>query len=202
MKHASQLQRAVLGLGLALLAASAAQAQGYVGGGVGPTRINIDCAGFDSCDKTGTGGKLYGGYLFAPQFGVELGYFNWGKAKARGTFEVVDGETEPITVTGTGEVKGDGIGVGVAYIASFTPQWSGVARLGVARNKGKTTLRVSGQSESDSFNSTEAYFGFGAGYNVTSNLTVTGEADFSRLKYAEGEKASVRLFTVGLRYKF
>lgn len=197
MNHASRMHRAVLGLGLALLAASAAQAQGYVGGGVGPSRINIDCSGFDSCDKTGSGGKLYGGYLFAPQFGVELGYFNWGKAKARGTFDV-----EGAPVAASAEVKGDGIGVGVAYIASFTPQWSGVARLGAARNKGKSSVSALGVSASESFRSTEAYFGFGAGYNVTPNLTVTGEMDFSRLKYAEDEKASVRLFTVGLRYKF
>lgn len=198
---ARRLRSATAGLGMALLAASAAQAQGYVGGGVGPSRINIDCAGADSCDKTDTGGKLYGGWLMTAQIGVELGYFNWGKAKASGSIEV-DGEGGPTTIDGRAQVKGTGIGVGVAYIASFTPQWSGVARLGVARNKGKSSVSALGISDSESFNSTEAYFGFGAGYNFTPSLTLTGELDFSRLKYTSEDKASVRLLTVGLRYKF
>jgi OOP family OmpA-OmpF porin len=187
--HASAL---VLALG-ALAASGGAQAQGYVGGGIGPSRIGIDCSGFDSCDKTSTGGKLYGGYLFAPQLGVELNYFDWGKATVKG---MVD------DVPASGDVKGEGLGIGVAYIAAITPAWNGVARVGVARNRGKSTVRSLGASASETFRSTEAYLGFGVGYNVMPNLAVTGDVDFSRLKYGSNDKANVRMFTLGVRYTF
>lgn len=189
MKHATRMHTAALALGLSVLAAPAAHAQGYIGGGVGPSRINIDCGGLSSCDKTGVGGKLYGGYLFAPQFGAELAYFDWGKAKA-----TLGG--------GNGEVKGDGLGIGVAYIAPFTTDWNGVARIGLARNRGKSTVSALGVSASETFRSSEAYFGLGVGYNVTPVLTVTGEMDFSRVKYTAQDKASANLLTLGLRYKF
>jgi OmpA-OmpF porin, OOP family len=191
------VRAALVALGVATLAAPAAQAQGYVGGGIGPARINIDCAGFTTCDKTSTGGKLYGGWLFTPQWAAELGYFNWGKAKASGTIDV-----EGTPVTGSADVKGTGFGVGVAYVAPFTPQWSGVVRACVARNKGKTSVSALGTSASESFNSTEPYLGFGVGYDWMPNLSLTGEVDFSRVKYTSSDKADAYMVTVGLRWKF
>lgn len=50
MKGTSRLPMATFALGPALLAPPA-QAQGCVGRGVGPSRLNADCAGFGSCDK-------------------------------------------------------------------------------------------------------------------------------------------------------
>jgi OOP family OmpA-OmpF porin len=191
------LRSALVSLGFAALAVPAAQAQGYIGGGIGPARIDVDCTDATTCDKTSTGGKLYGGWLFMPQFAAELGYFNWGKARASGTIEF-DGTP----VTGNAEVKGTGWGVGVAYIAPFTPQWSGVVRIGVARNKGKTSFSSVSLSGSESFTSTEPYVGFGVGYEMMPNLTLTGEADFSRVKYTPSDKADAYLVSVGLRWKF
>jgi OmpA-OmpF porin, OOP family len=200
MDRTTWLHSAALAGGLAaMLVAPSAFAQGYVGGGLGPSRINIDCSGLDSCDKSSTGGKVYGGFLFAPQFGAELVYFDWGKAKASGVFDV-SGEVAP--VVGAAEVKGDGVGVGAAWFVPFATGWDGVARLGVLRNKGKTTVSAVGLSARETFTSTEAYAGFGVGYRATPNLTVTGEMDFSRLKYTDSDKASTWLLTVGLRYKF
>jgi OmpA-OmpF porin, OOP family len=191
------LRTALVALGFAALALPAAQAQGYIGGGIGPARIDVDCTGATTCDKTSTGGKLYGGWLFTPQFAAELGYFNWGKVEATGTFDV-DGTP----ITGSADVKGTGWGVGVAYIAPFTPQWSGVVRVGVARNKGKTSVSALGASASESFNSTQPYVGIGVGYELMPNLTLTGEADFSRVKYTSSDKADAYLVSVGLRWKF
>lgn len=47
--------------------------------------------------------------------------------------------------------------------------------------------------------------GFGIRYNLTPNLAITGEADFSRVKHGtegEYETDSVRLISLGLRYSF
>jgi OmpA-OmpF porin, OOP family len=205
--------------GLAMLSLSAAHAQGaqgYVGGGLGWTNISVDCSGLDQCDKSGTGGKLYGGYRFANQFAVEAVYINWGKATGSMTEGFLAGpglavplEASPIMVTSDLELKTTGIGIGVAYFMPFSTNWDGVARLGVMRNDGKLRLTASAKGFTESLTETKkatfAYFGLGVGYKLTPNLAITGEADFSRVKYGfegEYETDNVRLLSIGLRYAF
>lgn len=206
--------------GLAMLTLSTAHAQGaqaYVGGGLGWGNISVDCADLATCDKSNTGGKLYGGYRFASDWAVEAVYFNWGKVKAQSTELVslpasaraVPLVSSPIMVTVDGQLKATGLGIGVAYFMPFASDWNGVARLGIMRTDGKITGTGSAQgvtySESSSKKSTLAYFGFGVGYNLTPSLALTGEADFSRVKYGlegEYETDNVRLISIGLRYAF
>ena len=89
-----------------------------------------------SCDTSDTGYKVWGGYRFANQFAVELVYFDWGKAKASGTLDTIEGRSRDVPMaTGTfsGDLTAEGFGLGVAYFLPFSPQWSGVARLGVTQ---------------------------------------------------------------------
>jgi OmpA-OmpF porin, OOP family len=45
--------------------------QGYVGGSIGQSDFKAECdAGF-TCDTKDTGYKIFGGYMFSPNFGVE-----------------------------------------------------------------------------------------------------------------------------------
>lgn len=187
--------------GVALAGVTAASAQGYAGAGAGPARIDIDCTGATSCDKSSTGYKLYGGYQFGGGLAVEGVYFNWGKAKASATETIVNGEG-PTTVNGQLKVKADGIGIGVAYFFPLSPAWVPVVRAGIVRNSANTTASIDSMSASDTFRNTTGYLGFGVGYKFTPNLTATGELDFSKIKYAPSEKADTRLFSVGLRYNF
>jgi OmpA-OmpF porin, OOP family len=201
---------------LSLTAAHAQGAQGYVGGGLGWTNLSVDCGDIDQCDKSGTGGKLYGGYRFANQFAVEAVYVNWGKATGRMTEALLAGPglavplaVSPIMVTGDLELKTTGLGIGMAYFMPFSANWDGVARLGVIRNDGKVTLTASAkgltQTMSETKKATFAYFGLGVGYKLSPNLAITGEADFSRVKYGfegEYETDNVRLISLGLRYAF
>lgn len=197
--------------GLALLVGSGAQAQGYVGAAAGWTKLNVDCSGTTACDTTSTGGKLYGGFKFASQLAVEATYFDWGKATAEADLSSLaglSGRKVALAVSGPVgglELRTTGVGVGMAYFMPFANTWTGVARLGVAQNKGKLTGTLGGGSETVSTRSTQPYVGLGIGYNFSSNLTVTGEADFSRVKYgAEGETQTdrVQMYTLGLRFSF
>jgi OOP family OmpA-OmpF porin len=197
--------------GTALMAATAVNAQGYAGAGVGPARIDVDCADATTCDKSSTGYKFYGGYQFGSGFAVEGVYFNWGKAKATGNLEFNDDVLGTVTVNdGKVEVKAYGVGAGIAYFFPVTPQWTPVVRLGIVRNKAKSSASgtaVVGEltqafSGSVTDNYTAPYFGVGIGYKVMPNLALTGEVDFSKVKFADGEKANTRLVTVGLRYSF
>lgn len=178
----------------ALVGGQAALAQGYVGAGAGQSRINIDCAGADTCDKTDTGWKVYGGFRWPSQWAAELNYFDWGKARASAT--------DPELGTGTLEVRGTGLGIGVAYFMPLTTGWICVGRLGMARSTGKTTVTLGTASASDTFHSTEPYYGAGCGYSFGNNVTLTLEADFSRVKYLSDQKASTRLLSVGVRWPF
>ena len=161
--------------------------QAYIGAGVGQGHVNTDCTGVPDCKNNSTGYKLYGGYKFTPNIAGEVSYFDFGKAKASGG-------------GATAEMSGSGVGVGVAFIGDFAPQWSGVARVGIASNRMKlsTTPNV-GLDASES--STNAYFGLGVGYEVSKGLKVTADIDFSRGKF-QGEKGDLRLVTVGLNYGF
>lgn len=167
-----------------LMLSSGAFAQGYVGAGAGWGKVDVDCAGTTTCDTTSTGWKLFGGYKFDPHWGIEVNYFDFGKAKA--------------TVgAAAGEIKATGLGVGGALFGQFSPSWTGVARLGIASTKAK----VSGPLASDSETGTNAYVGLGVSYLLSRNLSIDGAIDFSRVKYL-GEKADVRLVSVGLTYAF
>jgi len=177
----------------ALLAfAATAQAQGYVGAAGGPTNLDADCTGTITCDNSGTGFKVYGGYKFLPFLAGELTYMSFGKAKASVGFGggVVNAE-----------IKTTGFGGGVALMGDLAPNWPAAARLGVARVKADVTGSAFGVSASDSDDTTQAYFGFDVGYAFSKNAAVTLSADFSRSKYA-GETADVRLLGVGFRFSF
>lgn len=174
----------------ALLASSpAAQAQAYVGLGIGPADIAANCTGTTSCDTSNAGGKLFGGFKVAPNWAVELSYFNFGKAKASGP------------AAASGEMKATAWGAGATYVGEFAPQWLGVGRLGVARTKADVSGNFGSFTSADSKTSTQPYGGLGVGHAVSKNLSFDVALDFSRVKYSN-EKANVRLLSVGLTYGF
>jgi OOP family OmpA-OmpF porin len=176
----------------ALTLSSAALAQGYVGLGAGPTRLNVDCSDTITCDKTGTGFKLYGGFKFTPNVALEGNYFDFGKAKA-----TVD--------TGVGvasvNLKTKGYGVGGAFFGEFAPNFTGVARVGVASVKATADAALGSLSGSDSESTTQLYIGLGAGYTVMKGLSIDAGIDFSKSKYA-GESGNVHLLSIGASYSF
>lgn len=73
------------------LASPWAQAQGwapgqaYLGVALGQSRAGFDCNGAIECDRNAVGGKVYGGYMFHPNFGVEFDLRHHGKADLSGT---------------------------------------------------------------------------------------------------------------------
>ncbi len=172
----------------ALLLSSSAFAQVYVGAGVGQAKLNDDCAGTTSCSTTKTDAKIFGGYRFTPNWAAELNYFGFGKATAT---------VDTVSV----EIKSTAMGAGVAYFGAFSPQWFGVARLGVARVKADVTGSLGGLSASDSASTTHAYYGFGIGYAVTKNISIDAAFDGSKVEYG-GSSANVRLLSLGATYSF
>ena len=178
---------ALLALSTSLVCGTAF-AQAYVAGAVGSAKADIDCAGTLSCDNTSTGFKLIGGYKFTPNIAGELSYFDFGKAKARVN-------VPPVADL---EMTAKAFALGVAFSGNFNDAFYGVARLGVASVKAEITVVGVG---SDSDTKAQPYFGLGVGYRLSKTLSVDLAADFSKAEYA-GEKADVRMISLGLNYAF
>jgi OmpA-OmpF porin, OOP family len=81
---------------LALMAATAAQADTqpgfYAGAGIGSTKVGDDISGVDDSD---TGFKIFGGYTFTENWGVEVSYFDFGEASVS-----AGGSSASVGVTG------------------------------------------------------------------------------------------------------
>jgi OmpA-OmpF porin, OOP family len=178
---------------LLAVASLGAQAQAYIGGGLGMSEVNLDCGGTTSCDKSDTGYKIYAGYKLNPMLALEAGYIDFGKAK-------FSGYEGPLFVTG--DIKSHGFTFAAAIRGNFTPALSGVGRLGVAQVDTKVSGTVVGfGSGSTAESKAELYFGLGLEYAFTKNIKGVVSADFSQGEVG-GESGSVRLIGAGVQYDF
>ena len=167
-------------------ASGGAFAQSYVGLGLGSAKFNVNCTGTTNCSGTDTGSKIFGGFRFQPNLAAELGYLDFGRAK--------------FTAGGNAAtIKNSAIGVGLAFSGSFTPDWSGVARVGLARVR--TELSVAGGVGNTSKTSSNAYGGLGLGYAVTKMVSLDAAVDFTQGKL-NGQSGGLRLFTLGATFNF
>jgi len=176
---------------LAFCAAAAAQPYGLVS--VGTSRLNADCSGVASCDKTGTGFKLMGGYKFAPNWAGELGYFDYGKAKASDAGV-------------SAEIRNSAFGLGLAFHQDLATDWNAVARFGLSRVKTKITGSISGLgSGSDSDNNTAAYLGLGVGYKLSKTMSLDAAWDLTKSKFNKDgidESGNINVISIGLTFGF
>jgi OmpA-OmpF porin, OOP family len=186
----------------ALVLASAALsgssfAQGYAGVSAGQSRVDIDCSGTTSCDKSDTAFKILGGYMLTPNFGVEAAYYNQGKAKQTAT--------DPQLGAATAEWKGDGFGAFGLAVLPFGNA-SVFAKLGLVSTKIKLDATLvppdsAPQSGSTSERHTNFAWGLGAGYEFTKNIGARLEYERVRIKFQE-ETRNADLVTVGVVYRF
>lgn len=163
----------------ALLGAAAAHAEGLsVGGSLGSSHYKGDDIGGLATDRSDTGGKLYGGYSFTPNLGLELGYAQLGKfsspageAKARGTY---------LDAVGT---------------VPLGNNFSALGRVGVFGSRVENT--AIGATDSG----TGWKVGAGVQYDFDKNLGVRGEWERYRVD-AFDTKSNVDMYSVGLNYRF
>lgn len=183
---------ALLLAGLTGLAATA-QAQTFIGGSLGRSEVKEDCGGV-ACDKTDTGFKIFGGHMYTPNFGVELGWVDLGKATLSAAV--------PPFGTARAEIESSGVGLWAVGALPLDKSFSLFAKAGVASLKTEITASITGLgSASDDDTSTTFAWGIGAGWNFDRNLGVRVEYERFKPEY-ENEKYKVDLFSVGLVYRF
>ncbi len=168
-------------------------AQGYVGASIGQVRVNLDCTGTDTCDKSDTAFKVFGGYMFMPYVGVEGAYYDQGKLRQTATDQTLGRVTA--------DWKGDGWGlfaVGAVPLGNF----SLFGKLGAVSSKIKVdaTSSVYGQA-SDSERHTNVGWGLGGDYAFTKNLRGRIEFEQIKVKFQE-EKRNANLLTAGIVFMF
>ena len=164
-------------------------AQAYVTTGAGVGHVGVDCSNASPCDNNNFAFKLAGGYGFGNGLAAEFGYISFGKSKFR-AFDV------------NGETKVGGFIVGAAYNAEVAKDFGLTARLGLARLRTKGAGELASLIDGpDSQTHTKPYLGVAASYSVAKSVKIEAAADFSRAKW-DDDTASVRAFTLGVRYHF
>ena len=157
----------------------------YVGGSVGTSKAHYEDvpSGF-TLDDTDTGFKLYGGAQFTPNFSLEGGYVDLGKAT--------------LSTSGvTGSQSGTGFFLDAVGEFPLSKGFSLFGKLGVFH--GESKIEALGLSDKDS--GTDVKFGFGGSYAINKNLSVRAEIERFRFNVFD-DKGDVDLLSIGLNYRF
>jgi len=170
---------------LMTLAAAGAQAQVYVGGTVGLSRLSVDCTSATNCDDLGAGYKAYVGYTnpAMPSFSLELGALDFGKGKF--TRNGASAESE---------VKTKAVYVAGVWHTDFSSQLGGALRLGAANVR--TSCDATGPGKG-----VELLVGGGADYAFTKHLKAVGGVDLTRSNCGN-QPGVVALISLGAQYNF
>jgi OOP family OmpA-OmpF porin len=172
----------------------------YAGGAIGQSRLKGACDGLTiACDDKDTAWKIFGGYQFNKNFGLEVGYVDMGKANASGTIT---------GVAVNGEIKGKGwefLGVGTI---PFTGNLSGYGKLGLVRWDvdafASAALGGNIAVGNASDKGTSATYGLGLKYDFTKN--VGARLEWQRYNNIGNDSTTgqgdVDLYSVGIVFKF
>jgi OOP family OmpA-OmpF porin len=162
-------------LGIAAPAAMAQKTSGfYIGGGGGSSSLldlsntcnnRLPSIGIivATCDNRGLAWKGFAGYQFIRYFGVELGYYDFGK----GTIKTVGG--------GQAEFKARGPYAGIVVTAPLTDRLSFIGRVGALRWSTKLNADANAGFGGASDNGINGSFGIGFEYMFTDTFGMRTE---------------------------
>ncbi len=179
----------------ALALAAGAQAQALIDNphpyallSIGQGHVNAGCNGVQTCDNNATGGKAMFGYSFGNGFALEGGYTHFGKFRASEGPVGFSAKPEAVSLSG-------------AFTADLTPSWGLIGRVGVAHVRTKLNAEVGTLTGSDSESKTQPIVGVALNYALSPTTRLELGVDATRAQY-QGEKATVRLVTLGARMAF
>jgi OOP family OmpA-OmpF porin len=180
-----------------LLAAAAAvpfsaNAQGYIGLGVGQANNSLDDAGLTAVSRSErkTAFKIYGGYNFNPTWGMEVGYADFGTARnvylIGATNVSLEYNAHSLYIAGTGTLP-------------LNKSFSLNGKLGLAANRASATASGAGITANASGNKASVLIGVGASWQFADKVALTLDYDnFGRT----AQDARADMWSLGLRMKF
>lgn len=179
--------------GLAVAPLASAQGPWYIGGSVGKSDFddgNVVPALITSgtVDGSDTGFKIFGGYQFNKQFGVEIAWVDLGKASYSGTFGGAP-------VTG-GSLETSGLNFSVVGTLPLNPSFELFGKVGFFMWEAKANDVTGGVPFSAKDDGTDVSYGIGLGFNINKNFSV-------RVEWEQFEAVDkVSLFSLGVVFKF
>lgn len=204
MNHSKTLKTALLATAVSLALLSAASAQtttassttgssmygmgkGYVGFNAGETDFGLNNGtGLFSNDRKSTAYNLYGGTYFNNNFGVELGYSNFGTVSRGG-----------------GSSKAEGLNLAMVARVPLTESFNLLGKLGTTYGRTDVSSLPGSGIPSGSDTGFGLAYGIGAEYAFNTQLSMVLQYDIHQLHYVGGNgKEEMKVTSLGLRYKF
>lgn len=170
-------------LGAVLVLPMAAQAEGsYLKVGIGQSEYKADG---DSENKTAA--SLAYGFALDKNFGVELGYMNFGKIRSVTDDYSYSLQNQSVYLAGVGSLQ-------------ITDDFSLYGKLGVSLNHTKTAESSPDASESRSESTTKPLIGLGLSYNFTKEIA--GTLEYTYVGKIPDTEVKMSLLTLGVKYGF
>lgn len=174
----------------ALAAPLAAHAEGaYIGGNVGRAEQKVEIDGFSAKDHD-TAYKVYGGYNYTKNFGVEVGAADLREAEKSASGARIASKARSLYVAATGTLP-------------LNDQFALIGKVGAAYNHVKVSASALGYSESGSDNHASPYASVGAAFVLNKNVSFVAEYEYFG-KIAKDGDAHIKanLVSAGVRYSF
>ncbi len=156
---------------------------GYVGASIGESKYDIDCASGFSCDRKGTGFKIFTGGRFHDIVGLELSVLDMGKASRAG-----------------GDTWARGLNLSAIGNLPINDRFSVFGRLGGTygwtKTESSSTSLQSGKDQGIGLG-----YGGGINFNLSANWGLRAEWERHRFEFIN-TKDDIDLFTIGFNYKF
>ena len=139
--------------------------------------------------------KLYGGYNFNANFGIEAGYKDFGKTTIDplpGSGNTFSTASRAMYVAGKGSMQ-------------LGESWSLFGKLGVTNTHTNFDATGDGPSDSGTVDRTGLYASVGAAYLLSKNVALTVELEhFGQAKYSKSDNVSFGMdgVALGARYSF
>ena len=158
----------------------------YIGLNVGQSNFSLGSGiGLFPSDQKDTVYNLTAGSYFHPNFGLEVGYTNFGKA-----------------TRGGGETKAMGFDVSLIGRLPLSPQFNLLGKVGTTYGRTEVSSRPSSGITGGKQNGFGVSYGIGAEYSLTPQVAAVVQYDEHALKFAGTGRDRISATTVGLRYRF
>jgi len=171
-------------------AAQQSDAGWYIGGSYGMTSFDIDTTGITSpsLDDSDSGFKIFGGFQFTKNWGMEFGYVDFGKAGISGSI---------IGIPFTGNIGVTAFTFAGTGTLPLGENFALLGKVGLANWDAKVSVSALGAGGASSDSGTDMFYGFGLRYSLNKNLGVQVEYE-----QFDTDTDSANMTSVGLRYKF
>ena len=158
----------------------------YIGFNAGRSAFkNGNGTGVFGSDTKDNAFSLYGGGYFNNNFGLELGYTDFGSAQRAG-----------------GTTKAMGISASLVGKLPLSPSFNLLGRVGTTYGRTEVSSAIGSGVTPAKENGFNVSYGLGVEYAFNPNWSAVLQYDEHKLDYAGGERAKIDNTSVGLRYRF